>query len=341
MPVIRQGNWEVSDYTQLTELFERELNVLEGLNLFEAHYGTTTRADVERITDSTDAIKAKERGADRNYAGREKAFIETFRIPFFPLDNITNANEVQDFREYGQPDTPASVERRVERALARISRSHDKLRRKAMYQALKGTTYAPDMEGTQYDKTFSAVFDVAADMYAGGGIDFTNSAQDPSLFVEKNCREHIQDKAKDNAQSYEIVVLCGSGFFNSLVHHPLIIGAYDQYASDQEPLRNRLGGNALGRVFRHKSVTYIEDVSTEIPRGDAFVIPMGIDGMFQIHYAPADTLDHANTVAEEAYIFLAEERRKAVIETETSFVCVNTRPELICELTGNTLLSDA
>ena len=51
--------------------------------------------------------------------------------------------------------------------------------------------------------------------------------------------------------------------------------------------------------------------------------------MFQLHYAPADTIEDANEIAREAYIWLEETRRTAKVESETSVVAVNTRPELV------------
>lgn len=340
MAITRNGQWEVLDYTPLADLIERTDNALEALGLFEPFFGTTTTAEVERVTLGSDTIEAKQRGGDRNYAGKETSQIENFRIPFFPLDSLAKPSDVQDFREYGEADTPASVEKRVERNVKRIRSSHDFLRRSAMYACLKGDTYANGLAGSQYVKDFATVWGVTGDVVTGA-IDFTVSTDDPALQIEKEAREHIIAQAQDNAGAYSVVCLCGSGFFNSIVNHPLVQAAYDQYASQQEPLRQRLGGDVVGRVFDHKGITYIEDVSGEIARGDAYVLPTGIQDMFQIHYAPADTLEHANTVAEEVYIFLEESRRAATVETETSFVCVGTRPELVVTYTGNTLLPQA
>ena len=324
MTIARNGSWEVLDYTPLASLIERTDNALETMGLFEAFYGTTTSAEVERMTLGSDVIKAQVRSGERNFAGTETSQIENFRIPFFPLDKLAKASEIQDFREYGTSDTPASVETRVERNLVRINKSHDFLRRAAMYECLKGNTYANGLAGSQFIKNYATVFGVTETSFS---VDFTVATSDPALKLEKEGREVIIAKAQDDAGSYSVVVLCGSG--------------YDQYASSQEPLRQRLGGDVVGRVFDHKGIIYVEDISGQIARGDAYMFPKGIMDMFQIHYAPANTLEHANTVAEEMYIFLETNRRAATIETETSFVCVNTRAELVIKITGNTLLPDA
>lgn len=340
MTIARDGKNGLLDYTPLTALVERTDNALEKLGLFEEFFGQTTTAEVERVTLGSDSIEAKERGGERNHAGDEQSQIEYFRIPFFPLDKVAKPSDVQDFREYGEADAPASVEKRVERNIGRIRKSHDFLRRAAMYEALKGNTYASGLAGSQYIVNFATKWGVTGDVFTGG-IDFTNAAADPALYVEKNCREHIIDKAQDDSSAFEVIALCGSGFFNSMIHHPLVQAAYSQYSSGQEMLRERLGGSVVGRIFEHKGVTYIEDVSKQIARGDAYILPQGIADMFQLHYAPADTLEHANTVAEPLYLFMEEDRRKVILESETSLVAIVTRPELICNLTSNTLLADA
>ena len=343
MTVTRNGDWGFQDYTPLTTLIERTDNALEALGLFEEIYGTSTTAEVERITEGSGDILAKERNGERNYAGDESARKEYFQIPFYPYDKLTKANDVQDFREYGTADTPASVEMRVEKNLVRIGKDHEKLKRKAMYTCLKGDTFANGYTGTQYNRNFATVWGVTGDVFTGG-IDFTNANANPAMYIEKNCREHITGLAQDDAGSYVVAALCGSGFFNSLENHPSTQGAFSEYLSVQEPLRNRMApsnGNAVGRIFDFKGTVYIEDVSGQIARDDAYVLPIGIADMFLIQYAPANTLAHANTVAEKMYMFLKQDERVATLETETSFQVICTRPELICILNANTLLADA
>lgn len=339
MTIARKGDWEVLEFHDVAELVPRTDNALEKLGLFESFYGVATTIEIERVEQGYDVMKATERGGDRNYAGQENARLEYFRAPLFTLDKMTKPHEIQDFREYGATDVPATVESRVERNVGRIMKSHDFLKRKIMYTALKGSTYAEGLTGSQYIKNFATVWDVASDVFSDT-YNF-NTGTNPALFIETNVRQHITDLAKDNASSYRLVALCGSGFFNSLTNHPSVQGAFDAYPSAQEPLRNRLGGDTVGQIFEYKGVTYIEDISGEIGYADAYFIPMGIADMFQLHYAPADTIAEANSVAREAYIWLDESRRAATIESETSVVAVNTRPELVASLLNCTLLAEA
>ena len=167
-------------------------------------------------------------------------------------------------------------------------------------------------------------------------VDFTKLGTDPIEVLEAEARAHIIDWAGDNGNNYEIVVLASRQWFSALIAHPQVTGAYSQYPSTQEMLRRRLGGNANNRIFEHKNILFIEDISGNIEAGDAYIFPRGIDRMFEIYYAPSDTLADANQTAQELYVFFKESQylREAKIESETSFLSVNNRPELVVKSTG-------
>ncbi len=157
--------------------------------------------------------------------------------------------------------------------------------------------------------------------------------------METDARQHIQQYAKDNGGSYQIIMICGSQFFDALRSHDKVREAYASYPSDAEPLRKRLGGDVINRSWVSEGITYIEDFvgvqMGEIDTGSAYMLPLGIADMFQTHFAPADHKDFANVEAQEMYMFLHEGARHDKVETETSFLMVNTRPELICAIEGS------
>ena len=135
-----------------------------------------------------------------------------------------------------------------------------------------------------------------------------------------------------------MIAIVGSKFFDGLKDHPLCRAAYSSYASASEPLRNRLGGNLINRSWETEGITYLEDFMGvqlgEIATGEAYFLPLGIEDMFQEHYAPADHKDYANTEAQEMYMFVEETPRTSQVQTETSFIVVNTRPELVVKSVG-------
>lgn len=332
MPVQTNGEYGIVDFSSLTELFPRIPKFMDQLGLFgETFYGSSTIAQVERVEDQIDDIKATSRGGDRQFVGRESVIQRNFTHPYFTLDGKFTAQDIQDLKAYGEGDMPMTMASRVERTRGRIAKSHAVLRERARYAALKGTSYAPNFPQAQY--TYATEFGVASKVKAQFTVAFADESVDPRTTIEQEARQHIQKYAGNQADSYQVIAIVGSKFFDGLKDHPKTTAAYSSYASSSEPLRNRLGGDLINRSWSTEGVTYLEDFMGvqlgEIATDEAYFLPLGIEDMFQTHYAPADHKDYANTTAQELYMFMLEGARSDKVETETSFIMVNTRPELV------------
>jgi hypothetical protein len=341
MPNIRNGNLELQNFSALMELVPREENLLERMGVFDVEFSDKTVHQFERILAGTDTMYSVARGADRGVAGDDSAKSAFVEVPFFALDKVTKSNEVQDMRQFGTADVSETVQNRVKRIIDRIQRGHARLHTNVMYSCLNGTTYAKDAAGadrTSLVKAYQAMFEVPdTDMFKGtaggvGTVDLTDIAANPADYFE-TFRQHVIAQAGDGGDDYEIIALLGSGAFTALKNHPDYVEAFSQYASSVDPLRNRLGGLKNNRVLEWQGVTYVEDISGKIGNDQIRMFPKGMD-MFKLVYAPADTEEHANTVAEASYLFLDSQRRKTIIESETSVVAVNTRPELVARITA-------
>lgn len=331
---IKSTGYSFLDFSELTELFPRIPKFMGELGLFgDTFFGQSTIAQVERVSDGVDAIDAQARGGDRNFSGGETAIQRNFNVPFFPLDSKKlGAQDIQDMKDFrDDPNIPMTMQRRMDRAQSRIAKSHAVLKERAMYKALKGTSYAPTQPVAQY--TYANEFGVAAKVKPQVSVAFSNADIDPRTTIEQEARAHIQKYAGDQSDSYQVIAIVGSQFFDKLKDHPKCTAAYSSYASSSEPLRNRLGGNLINRSWETEGITYLEDFMGvqlgEIATDEAYFLPMGIEDMFQLHYAPADHKDYANTEAQEMYMFVEETPRTSQVQTETSFLAVNTRPELI------------
>ena len=334
MAVVRTNDFQIVDLGVTLEIVPRQYRLITNMDLFTAYHGVTTVAQIERVDEVVTDFPARRRQGERNYVGTEKAQLKNFNIPFFPLDRQITAADVQNFRKYFTADAPKSVEDVVARVVKRIRISHEQLKEKAMLQAIMGKSWAPQDPTAQYN-----YFTEWGVTQHTANIDFTDVATDPTDIIEADARAYIIDNAGDNGNNYGIVVLASRKWFSALIAHPLVMNAYQYYASTQEPLRRRLGQgqeNANNRMFVHKNVTYIEDISNYIPDGEAYILPQGIDDMFQIHYAPADDVREANTPAQELYLWYKSSAylREEKVESETSFLTVNTRPELVVRSTG-------
>ena len=343
MADLRFGDQGLINFTPLMTLMPRVENMLERMGIFSVDFTDEDKVEFERIEIGYDEMYAVARGADRQVAGDNQAKTAILRMPFFTLDKIIKPKDVHALRAFATATDPETVQSKAERVIARVQKSHARLHQKIMYQALKGSTWAQDKDGNpvpNLQKTFQSMFDVAdADMYNGaaGGAksyDLTDAASNPADEFEK-VRKHVIDKAGDEGDNYEIVAVLGSDAFTALKNHPDFVEAYANYASEEEPLRRRLGGLANNRVLRWQGITYVEDISGEIPSAQGYFFPRGFDEMFQLMYGKSDTIDAENGDEEisEAYLYVTTERRRQIVESEASIVAVNTRPELVAHYT--------
>ncbi len=346
MPKQRNGNHGLTDFTALLTLVERQDLAFEKMGLFSKQFHDVTHVTVERKLQGDDDMYTVERGGSRQVAGDDTAVDGFFNIPFATLDKSTKANEIQDLRKFATSADPMKTSDRVMAIAARIQRSHRRFLQASMYHALTNLeTFARDSAGAaraKYTKSFQTIFEVAnANMFTGTAngvdatiLDLTDANTDVAGYFE-GVRSHVIAQAGDAGDNYKIVSLMDTESFNALEKHPDYVAAFSNYASQEEPLRKRLGGLSNERVLEWKGHVYMEDMSGRINRtgataGRMISFPLGMDGMFQTHYAPADTEEHANTVAKEGYVFLESDKRNTKIESEVSLVCVVTRPELVC-----------
>ncbi|QXN60155.1 hypothetical protein KUA24_88 [Vibrio phage HNL01] len=337
MAIVSRNYENVEDYSALMELVPRQDNLLDELGLFSKDFHASTMIELERITAGDDDMYAVARGGNRQAAGRDQSRIEAFRIPLFTLDDTIKPNELQDLREWGTPDAAANSDQKVQRIIKRIQRSHAKLHKAAMYAVITtGKTFAPvDAAGNSlagYEVDLAAKWGVTRKTLAQ---DLSAQAVDPTVAIETGVRNHIYTNMGDNSSSTSIIAIVGSGYFNAFTKHALVKEAYLNRDKDAEFLTDRISGNNNRRIWSFDGVTYIEEPDTSVvARNKAYFLPLGLEDMFKLDYAPADTIEHANEVAEEAYLFAQESRRTVSVESEVSLLASCTRPELIVEVTG-------
>ena len=326
MSVVNTG-FTFLDFSHLLEVAPRQNTLVTNMELFVPEYHQSDICEVKKVSWNRGAIPGRLRGGERNFIQSEDAVAKQFKIPFYPLDGAIQAGDVQNFVSYADPNAPKTVEDVVMRRTSMIQKTHQEQREKLMVQAIMGTG------GDASTGTYN-YFTVWGQTQTSVSVAFTSSTVDPLTTIEEQGRSVIIDKAGNGADGYSIVVLASRSWFQKLIDNAFVKQAYDRYASTQEPLRERQGGDLNNRYFVHKGYTFMEDISGYIPTGEAYMFPRGIEGMFSAHFAPADHVAFANTEAREAYLFLNEVKngRSQMLETESSVLMVNSRPELVIKL---------
>lgn len=328
--VLLNDAFRIADFAPVLELLPSKPRLITSLNLFETQFNTSTSIIAERIQDISGVINGQQRGGERNFVGSESANMRPFVIPFFPLDRAIKSQDVQDFRLYGTPNTPRRTRDVVERVVARINNYHQQTKEKIFAEALMGRSFSGNQAGAEIYDYYNAWGQTQLQVT----VNLVDPNVNPARLIENTARAHIIDSRGDGSSTTDIIALCSRKFFDGFINNSWILQAYQIFPQTNNILRDRLDSNANAKTFEHQGVLYIEDTNNTIPDGEAYVLPLGIDGMFQAHYAPADHYEYANTVAQEQYIWMNQIGRQYVIESEFSLLGVNTRPELVVKLVG-------
>lgn len=331
----RIDNSQMMDFTAAINKVPRAWNLLEQLAIADTVGVATETASVDVVTEKTGTIGDSRRGGQRNNVGAESVISKNLTIPFFSLDGAVRPTDIQNLRKWGTENELETVDGAVMRTMERIRRYQTSLREKATMTAVQGASYSPNGTTEVYD--YYNVFGVTGKKLEVA-FDLANATTDPAAKAEQ-AFGHIIDNADDGANSYEVVALCGTGFFSKLLSNDTFKQAYLYFQSQVNPLRERAGGNSIFREFVYGNVKYIEyrgafNGAALIPTEEAFFMPVGISDMFQVVHAPADHLDYVNTVGQETYMWINREPRKVTVESETAMLAINTRPELVVRATS-------
>lgn len=324
--MILNNGLQFIDFSHAFEVVPRKHKLVTDLGIFEKKFGRSTLAEVIKVTTADGDITGSRRGGDRNFQGSEDAVVKHFRIPFYTLDRPVDASDVQDFVSYMEPDAPKTAEDVVRRNVEAMMSKWQNKWEKLQVQAIMGTGGDASVEAYNY----YTVYGQAQNSFS---VDFASATVDPMTTIEISGRQDIISKIGDQSSDIAMVCLASTSWFQKLIDNAFVADAYKYYASTQEPLRQRLSGDRIYREFVHKGVRFIEVISGYIPAGEAYMFPTGVDGMFTMHHAPADTPELANTVARDSYLFIERTPRKINVESESSVICVNSRPELVVKMT--------
>lgn len=323
------NGFEVADYTQELMNIPNQWGLINSLGIFNNDGIASTTVTIEQIDKTLGLIGDRVRGERNNVSKDATRKIHTFAVPHFPLDDMILPSDIQNKRAFGSEDAESVAAVRL-RKLERLRWSHAATLEFARSKAITtGDVYAPN--GT-----------VSYNVYTDFGItrkevdfDIDTSTTD----IVKKGEEviaHIQDNALSGEISTRIIALCSPEFFSKLISHASVKNAYQYYSSSQEVLRRRVANGTGPREFEHGGITYIEyrgnyGGTQMIPANDAYFLPVGSMDTFETYFAPANKLDLANTIGQEAYFFEYRDPKgsKIEIESESNFINLVRRPAVV------------
>jgi len=297
-------------------------------SLFEEEGITTTSVFIEREHDTLTLVPAKDRNGPADPTTGDRRDMIPFSTIHLPTRATIMADEVQGVRAFGSESELETVQARVQKRLDKMRRRLDATIRFQRVGAITGKVY--DADGTR----------LLLDLHKAFGIkentaDFKFSASDTQLLLAINdAKRKAEDVIGGSGMITGWLGLAGRNFFDGLVTHPVVQKAYDRWNDGQFLRDGGWSAFSYGGVAWEEFYGKVGEV-TFIDANVAYLIPLGIDGMFITRYAPANYMETVNT---EGLPYYASQEplphNKGVdLEAQSNPLSINTMPRAIIKLT--------
>jgi hypothetical protein len=328
MDIFEGDAFSVIELTRALENIPFKPATLSGSDLFSQR-GVRTRTVVIESRDGTlSLIPFSERGGGYDQQTPESRQVRAFVCRQFKKQDVLWASEIQGIREFGSESITQQAQAEVARRMRRLRADAEAT---FEYHLLNG------IQGLVKDPRDGAVVINFADEFGitpAAEIDFDLDNQSPaSGALRKRCQaliESVEDSLGGLAVGpVQLRAECGSAFFADLVAHKEIRETYLNTAAANE-LRGRVVDEFTfgGITFRR----YGGSATIGVPTDKAFFYPQGIEGLFEIYFAPADTFETVNTLGMPLYARMIPDRERdewVRLEIESNPLPICTRPQVL------------
>lgn len=296
------------------------------MGLFEEQGVTTTVVTIERQGHVLSLVPSLPRGAPATPKGTGGRTMKAFVVPHLPQRSSILADEVQNVRAFGSEDQAEAVQQKVQSYQAVHRRDLDATIEYHRVGAIKGQILNSNGE-TLYD--LFTEFGVAQSTHV---LALANDATKTKEIIRQAIRKSEDVLGGTTVTGY--VGLCGRNFFDAFTGNKKVEEAYNRW-QDGEFLRtdNRNGfpfGEVQWSEYRGKvgNTAFIGD-------NEAYLVPLGVPGLFITRFAPADYMEAVNTTGLPYYSKIERMPFDKGVELESQSNALNlcTRPAAIVKLT--------
>ncbi|MGO7445131.1 major capsid protein [Rhizobium leguminosarum] len=284
----------------------------------------TVTAMVEEKEGRIGIVKSAPRGSVGTGLSSKNRKVRTFAVPHFPTYDAILASEVQGVRQFGSTDVMETLASKLAEKQADMQAYLTRTQNFAKWGAIQGICY---------DEDGSVLFDWH-DTFGVIRNEFTIDLDDANLnLVAELVKLKRQAEKELGGYSYSKFVLpLPAAVFDRFVTHVSVREAYNRW-QDGAFLRadNRKGFILADNVeIRSMDVIDIGNGLTIIPEDCGFLVPDAA-GLFKVNFAPADTVEAANTIGLPYY--MASEPMKfgkgVDLAAESNHVAYNEKPRTV------------
>lgn len=306
------------------------------MGIFSPRFLSTTVAAIESKGNILRLVPPTPRGGPGVTLAKGGREMRSFVVPHYEIDDAINADEVQGVREFGTADQLEHVAGKVAERLARHVDSFDVTEEYTRLGAIKGIVTYPLNEDGSVSRPALNLFNEFG-IAAPAPVEFDFSAADGTLLKQATTIIRTVGDALGGHAADGIHAFVGDDFFDRLLGSAEVRESY-RGTSQAEWLREQKvkhGGASWG-VFEFGGIVwenYRGQIGTEafIEPNEARFFPVGVPGLFQSIYAPADYVDTVNLLGRRLYAkqWVPDPGKRVEMESQMNALQICTRPKAL------------
>ena len=328
MDIFEGDAFTIIELTRALENIPFKPAILSGASLFSPR-GVRSRTVVIESRDGTlSLIPFSERGSAAEQQVPERRDMRAFVCRQFKKQDVLWASEIQGIRDFGSESATQQVQSEVARKLGRLRQDAEATFEYHLLNGIQGIVKDPKDSATVINYFTEFAITPATE------IDFDlDNATPGSGALRKRCQALIESVEGSMgglaAGAVQVRAECGSAFFADLIAHKEVRETYLNTAAAAD-LRGRVADEVSfgGITFRR----YRGGAGFGVPTDKAFFYPEGVEGLFEIYHAPADTFETVNTLGLPLYARTIPDRDRdewVRLEIESNPLPICTRPQVL------------
>lgn len=297
------------------------------LGLFEEEGLLTTSFKVEKDVDTLALIPNQSRSAAPVTTGGSTRSVRTFSTTHLPTQDTITADDIQNMRAFGAASEVETMRAFVDRRLAKMRRRIDATIEWQRVGAIKGQIL--DADGTTVITNLFTEFGIAQNTHAMSLNNANADLRGEVLAALEKVEEALGAEPHNGFHAF-----CGREFFYKLIGHAKVQKSYEFYEGGVMLRNDPRDGFPFGGVTWEEYRGAIAGTSF-IATNEAYLFPLGVDGMFITRFAPANYVETANTVGLPLYAKTEPTPlgKGQLIEAQSNPLSICTRPRAVIKLT--------
>jgi len=331
LDVFKGTGYDVTTLLQMLQKLPHKPQRISQMGLFTDRAIETLTVNIEEKSGSLALVPNLARGADGTVVVDDKRVLRNLSVAHLPQRGAVMADEVQNIRAFGSETVTDQIDAKVNRELQRMIDKLDVTIEWMKMGALKGLLLQIDKAGsvsTLYN--FYTEFNVVQQTV---NMELSTAGTDVAAKSRQILRA-IEDEL--GAESYSRVhVFAGAEFMDALIAHPKVEKFVINWNAGARFLEEdlRFVGLRIGNVYFEEYVGRVNGTDY-IDADEGYAFPVGVPGMFECAFGPANYIETVNTPGQPYYAKqkVMDFDKGVDFESQSNPLPINNRPRAVIKL---------